>query len=71
MKIIIDWDLCDSHGMCEANAPELFRLNDDDNLQILVDTVPTQLQAAANVAMDSCPRQAISLEVLRPRLADS
>ena len=32
MRVILDRDLCESNGVCEGLAPEVFRINDDDEL---------------------------------------
>ena len=32
MKVQVDFDKCDSNGLCEALAPEVFWLDDDDYL---------------------------------------
>ena len=34
MKIKVDFDLCESNALCEAFAPEVFELDDDDFLQL-------------------------------------
>ena len=34
MKIKVDFDLCESNALCEAMAPEVFELDDDDFLQL-------------------------------------
>ena len=34
MKIKVDFDLCESNALCEAMAPEVFELDDDDYLQL-------------------------------------
>ena len=34
MKIKVDFDLCESNALCEALAPEVFELDDDDFLQL-------------------------------------
>jgi ferredoxin len=38
MRIVVDRDLCDGHGMCEAMAHEYFELDDDDVMQLLDET---------------------------------
>ena len=35
MRVIVDRDLCESNGVCEGLVPEVFRINDDDELDIL------------------------------------
>ena len=32
MRVVVDWDLCESNGLCMAAAPEVFQLQDDDTL---------------------------------------
>lgn len=61
MKIKVDFDLCESNGLCEAMAPEVFELDEDDFLQLKTDE--TTLANLANVkrAVAACPRAAISL----------
>jgi ferredoxin len=38
VRIVVDWDLCESNGLCMAAAPEVFELQDDDTLMILQET---------------------------------
>ncbi|HWU31274.1 MAG TPA: ferredoxin, partial [Marmoricola sp.] len=33
-KVEVDFDLCESNAMCEALAPDVFRIDDDDFLQV-------------------------------------
>ena len=37
MKIKVDFDLCESNALCEALAPDVFELDDDDYLQLRTD----------------------------------
>ncbi|MEQ6900726.1 ferredoxin [Nocardioides sp. YIM 152588] len=62
MKIKVDFDLCESNGLCEAMAPDVFELDDDDLLQVHTDeTTPENLDRVKQ-AVAACPRAAISLE---------
>jgi ferredoxin len=62
MKIKVDFDLCESNGLCESLAPEVFELDDDDFLQLKTEeTTPENLDAVRR-AVAACPRAAISLE---------
>lgn len=61
MRVVVDRDLCESHAMCMATAPEIFELGDDDVLHILVDVVPAELTAKVDEAIMRCPKQALSL----------
>ena len=61
MTVIVDWNLCESNGVCAQVAPEIFELAADDMLRIRVDEVDGELQPAAETAVRSCPKLAISL----------
>jgi len=62
MKIVVNWSLCEGNGNCEATAPELFRLDDDDQLTVLDETPPEALREKAEAAVRSCPKNALSIE---------
>lgn len=62
MKIVIDYDLCEGNGVCVKIAPEMFALDDDDNLLLKLDDAPTELHAKIEKAVTRCPRQALSIE---------
>ncbi len=62
MKIKVDFDLCESNALCEAMAPEVFELDDDDMLLVKADeTTPESLDNVKR-AVAACPRAAISLK---------
>ncbi|MGJ3507972.1 ferredoxin [Enemella sp. A6] len=61
MKIVVDFEQCDSNGLCCEQAPELFRLDDNDFLEVLNENpTPDQTDAAERVAQ-ACPKAAIEL----------
>ncbi|MCB2077431.1 MAG: ferredoxin [Novosphingobium sp.] len=62
MKIVVDWSLCEGNGNCEAVAPELFALNDEDELEVLNDTPSADLREKAESAVRSCPKAALSIQ---------
>lgn len=62
MKIVVDRDLCDGHGMCEAMAHEYFELDDDEFLTILNEHPPEEDRAKVNAAVQSCPALALTLQ---------
>lgn len=61
MKIKVDFDLCESNAMCEALAPDVFELDDDDFLQLHTDQVTDENEQRVRQAVAACPRAAISL----------
>ena len=61
MKIKVDFDLCESNALCEAMAPEVFELDDDDYLVVKAEeTTPENIEDVKR-AVAACPRAAISL----------
>jgi ferredoxin len=61
VRVVVDWDLCESNGLCMAAAPEVFELQDDDTLLILKETPDESLREKVSDAIRACPKQAISL----------
>lgn len=61
MKIRVDMTRCETHAQCVFAAPEVFALDDDDEL--VYDAAPDEgLRAAVEQAVIACPVQAISIE---------
>lgn len=61
MRVVVDFDLCESNAVCMQVAPEVFEVRDDDFLYILNETPPDDLRAKVEEAVLRCPKQAISL----------
>ena len=61
MKISVDYPRCEGHGMCAAQAPEVFSLDDDAELIYRFEgaEVPGDLVTAARTAVNSCPVAAL------------
>lgn len=62
MKVVVDYDLCESNALCMAAAPEVFEVRDDDNLYVLMEEPPEKLRTQVMEAVQRCPKQAIKLE---------
>ena len=62
MRIVVDRDLCEGHGMCEAMAHEFFELDDDDEMHVLDETPAEEHRGELAAATASCPVLALSLE---------
>lgn len=60
-KVVADFDLCESNAMCEALAPDVFRLDDDDYLQIDDPTVTDENRDRVEQAVAACPKAALSI----------
>ena len=62
MKIVVDFDVCQSHGLCTEAAPEIFEIRDDGFLYILNENPPEGLRAKVEAAVRECPTGAIKIE---------
>ncbi len=62
MKVIVDFDLCESNAICMAAAPEVFEVRDDDFLYVLNENPGAELHDKVREAVERCPKQAITLE---------
>ncbi len=61
MKIVVDYSVCESNGVCMGLMPEVFELDDVDNLNLLQDDVTPENEAEVHEAVRQCPRQAIAI----------
>jgi ferredoxin len=61
MRVVVDYDLCESNAVCMSVAPEVFEVRDDDFLYVLDEHPPESLRTKLQIAVDRCPKQAISL----------
>jgi ferredoxin len=70
MKVKVDFDLCEANAVCMDVAPEVFKVDDEDNLHLLVKgasddvsgDIPAHLETKIKEAVRLCPRQALSIE---------
>ena len=37
MKVVVDYDLCEANALCMDCAPEVFRVEEDDTLTVLIE----------------------------------
>ena len=61
MRVMVDYDKCESNAMCMAIAPEVFEVRDDDFLYVLDETPGEELRAKVEESVRRCPKQAISI----------
>jgi ferredoxin len=62
MKVVVDYDLCEANALCMQAAPEVFRVEEDDTLTVLLDEIPENLRQKVQDSERLCPRQAIRIE---------
>lgn len=61
LKILVDRDRCEGNARCVELAPAVFRVDDQDQVQVIGTPGPEQ-RAAVEAAVARCPRQALMLE---------
>ncbi len=61
MKIRIDMDLCQGHGACAVEAPEVFALDGDGRVVLRDENPDESLRAAVRNAVKYCPTRALRL----------
>lgn len=61
MRIDVDFGLCEANAICVGINPEVFDLNDEDELTVLQREVTPENEADVRDAVRQCPRQAITI----------
>ena len=61
MKVKADYDLCEANAMCEALAPDVFEVDDDDNLNLHTDEITPDNEEHVRQAVAACPKAALSI----------
>jgi ferredoxin len=61
MKVVVDMNACDLHGLCVEAAPEVFEIGDDGALRVLNETPEPGLRPKVDKAVGECPTGAISI----------
>ena len=62
MKIVVDFDLCEANAVCMEIEPEIFQVDDNDELHILIESPGEEYRKKLEEAVRLCPRQALSIE---------
>ena len=62
LRVIVDRDLCEGNARCVQLAPEVFTIDDDDKLQLLVERPEAALRDKIEAAVALCPRGALRLD---------
>ena len=62
MRVVVDFDKCQSNAVCMGVAPEVFEVRDDNFLYVLQEEPPEELRPKVEEAVRTCPTQAITIE---------
>ncbi|MCB1285733.1 MAG: ferredoxin [Microthrixaceae bacterium] len=61
MKIVVDYDVCESNAVCMGVVPEIFEVRDDDFLYVLDENPGEEWREKVEEAARRCPKQAITV----------
>jgi ferredoxin len=62
MRVVVDFDQCESNALCMGILPQVFEVRDDDFLYVLDDNPSEELRDKLMEAVRACPKNAISIE---------
>jgi ferredoxin len=62
MRVVVNLNQCEANALCMGEAPEVFDLNDNDELTLLTEYPDESQRQRVEAAVRQCPRQAISIE---------
>ena len=62
MKVMVDTELCEANAICMGQCEQVFRVEEDDTLTILMNEVPEKHRSQVEEAVRLCPRQALRIE---------
>ena len=64
MRVTVDRSLCEANALCAGIAPEVFEVDEEDELTILPPggEVPPELADRVREAVRCCPKMALTLE---------
>jgi ferredoxin len=60
IKVEVDMNKCQHYGQCVFEAPDVFKLNDEDKLEYVAEVEDSELDNV-EAAVDICPMQAIRI----------
>jgi len=61
LRIVVDMDLCQGHGVCESEAPELFEVDADRKVVVLAAAPDESQRTNLEMAVKYCPTHALKI----------
>ena len=63
--MVVDLELCAAHGVCEGEAPKIFRVIEQPggyaHVEVILERPPEELRASAEAAARLCPNRVITI----------
>jgi len=61
VRIVVDRDLCQGHGVCESEAPEVFAVPKSGQVDIRDETPSEDFRKKVEMAVKYCPTHALKI----------
>ena len=65
VRVVVDVDLCGGHGVCQGEAPEIFKVVDLPggyaHVEVILERPPEELRPKAEAAARYCPNRVIQI----------
>jgi ferredoxin len=61
VKIEVDYAKCQGLGICEGLAPDVFEVDENGDLILLMDQIDARSQVDVEAAVECCPMEALRL----------
>jgi ferredoxin len=62
VRIVVDRDLCQGHGVCESEAPDVFSVSKKGVLTVIEESPAEAMRPLVEQAVAFCPTKALSIE---------
>jgi len=62
MRVTVDRDLCQGHGVCESEAPAVFTVSEKNVVEVLDESPAEELRPQVEAAVKFCPTHALKIE---------
>jgi ferredoxin len=59
MEVSVDRDLCEANAVCCGLAPEVFELDDDE--QLVISSIAPEQEEQTRKAVERCPKNALAV----------
>jgi len=60
-RIVVDRDLCQGHGVCESEAPDVFEVSKERTVVVLAEAPGDAQRKAVEAAVKYCPTHALTI----------
>ncbi len=61
LRVVVSRDLCEANGTCVSHAPQVFQLDDTDELRLLKEYPEQAELEKVHAAVRGCPKGALTL----------